>query len=260
MNGMGGTIMRNLIALSIVILSTFICFGVLLSTSSPQEANSHITRDIPSHTTMEPVAMPLGGWHGVFSVPTLFSSEELTEMIANAPHYTHTRPITPHPERQMTESERRFWIEDYNMLGGINAQEFELYKIVNEIREEHGLPPFILCPRLSRASRMFSYLQVREHSTGHTDPYYIDMITRMDFFGAFGTIYMENANAQMWYESPNGDVEYVYLPPQGLVDVWMDSDAHRAHILTIQTTHVGFGVDSGNNRVVPTMKSIMPRD
>ena len=203
--------------------------------------------------------IPSEGWSGILDAPTVFSSEELDEMIANAPHYTQTRPVIPHPERRMTDSELRWWIEDYNMLGGINAQELEMYKIVNEIRAEYGLPPFVLCPRLSMASRLFSYLQVRYHSIGHTDPYYGDLMERSDFFGAFGSLYMENANSQQWYEMPDGRIEYVYLSPQELVDGWMDSPDHRDHILNTETTHVGFGVDSGRNRVVPTMKSITPR-
>jgi len=262
--------MRNLIAFSISIFVLIFSFGFLLSSLMEMSIlEIELARDVPYQISLahqavpekpEPVAMPENGWHGVFDVPTLFSSEELEEIIPNAPHYTYTRPVTPHPERAMTEFERGLWIESYNRFGGINAQEFELYKIVNEIRERHGLPPFILCPRLSRASRMFSHLQVKYYSTGHTDPYYPDLISRADFFGGFGTVYMENANSQMWYTAPDGEITYVYLSPQGLVDGWMDSDAHREHILTLQTTHVGFGVDSGDNRVVPTMKSIMPRN
>jgi uncharacterized protein YkwD len=196
---------------------------------------------------------------GIFTEPVIFSSEELEALIAAAPHYTQTRPSEPHPPRKMTTLERDLWIIDYNVRGGINAQEFELYKIVNEIRAEYGLPPFILCPRLSRAARLFSYLQVKYHTVGHEDAYYGDMMQRSDFFGAFGTLYMENANAQRWYIHTDGRIEYIYLSPQEIVDVWMSSEGHRAHILTTDTTHVGFGVDSGIDRVVPTMKSIMPR-
>jgi len=203
--------------------------------------------------------MPDDGWSGLIGEAAVFSSDELIEMIETAPHYMQTRPVTRHPERAMTDAERRWWIEEYNLLGGINAQELEMYKIINEIRVDYGLPPFILCPRLSMASRLFSYIQVRYHSVGHDDPYYGDLMARSDFFGALGTIYFENANSQQWYTFADGRVEYVYLDPQGLVDGWMSSPDHRDHILTTETTHVGFGIDSGNNRVVPTMKSITPR-
>jgi uncharacterized protein YkwD len=196
---------------------------------------------------------------GVFSEPRIFSSEELSEMIARAPHYTQTRPMMSHPARKMTERERAAWIADYNALGGMNAQELELYKIINEVRADHDLPPLVLCPRLSMAARLFSYLQVKYHSVGHIDPYYDDLMQRSNFFGAYGSLYKENANSQQWYVMADGSIEYVYLSPQQLVDGWLSSDGHREHILTTDTTHVGFGVDSGRNRVVPTMKSIMPR-
>jgi uncharacterized protein YkwD len=199
---------------------------------------------------------PAGGWYGVFDEPRVFSSGELEEIIAVSPHYTQTRLY--HPEVAMTDIERRMWISEYNALGGINAQEFELYKIVNEIRAQHGLPPFVLCPKLSMAARMFSYIQVRYQSSGHVDPYYGDMVNRMNFFGIYGTVHMENANSERWYQYTDGSIEFVYLSPQELVDGWMDSEAHREHILTNETTHAGFGVDSGNNRVVPTMKTILP--
>jgi uncharacterized protein YkwD len=244
-----------------------VCFAWMFASIS-DITYLHITREDDSVQMMriperqpvpEPVARPDEGWHGVFDVPRIFSYDELRAIIEVSPHYTRTRPATPHPNRQMTESERGFWIDEYNLFGGINSQEFEIYKIINEIRAEYGLPPFVLCPRLSKASRLFSYLQVREHSVGHTDPYYGDLITRSNFFGAQGTLYMENANSQVWQVMPDGAIRYVYLYPQGLVDGWMESPDHRAHILTTDTTHAGFGVDSGNNRVVPTMKTIMPR-
>ena len=191
--------------------------------------------------------------------PTVFTSAQLALMIEQAPHYALTRPSKPHPARRMTQEEQEEWIKDYNAKGGINAQELELYKIVNEIRAEHGLPPFILCPRLSMASRLFSYLQVKYHTTGHSDRYYDTMRNRMNFFGVTGSMYMENANVSRWTPLRDGGRAYIYLTPQELVDGWMRSSAHRGHILTTNTTHIGFGVDSGNNRVVPTMKSVMPR-
>lgn len=261
--------MRNLLAFAVVVLACIFCMGIIaqISTEPPvffmiqnefaEPIRIRIPQNIPP--TPEPVTMPPQGWYGVFCVPTLFSSEQLAEMISYAPHYSHTRTSVQHPNRVMNDDERNFWETEYNALGGINAQELEMYKIVNEIRAGYELPPFVLCPRLSMASRLFSYLQVREHSTGHIDPYYNDLMARSNFFGVFGSLYMENANSQKWQVFPNGVIEYIYLSPQGLVDGWMDSEDHRAHILTTETTHAGFGVDSGNNRVVPTMKTIMPR-
>ncbi|MCL2456589.1 MAG: CAP domain-containing protein [Defluviitaleaceae bacterium] len=204
------------------------------------------------------VEQPEDGWAGMIFSPEIFSSEQLEEMIPKAPHYSQTRPSLPHPLRRMSEFEREQWIEDYYNLGGINAQELEIYKIVNEIRAQHDLPPFVLCPKISMAARLFSYLQVYFHSSGHTDPYYENLMERTNFFGRFGILYMENANSEQWYEMTDGTVEYVYLSPQELVDGWFDSEPHREHILSPETTHAGFGVDSGKNRVVPTMKSIVP--
>lgn len=211
---------------------------------------------VPEMVPLEPLTVPSGGWPGVIVAPAVFSSEALEEMIALAPHYTFTR--IPHPERVMTEAEREAWITEYYLLGGLNAQELELYKIVNNLRANYDIPPFVLCPRLSMASRLFSYLQVKYHTVGHYDNYYDDFMHRANFFSAFGSLYMENANSQHWYVFPDGSIEYVYLSPQQLVDGWMDSEGHRNHILTRETTHVGFGVDSGRNRVVPTMKTILP--
>jgi uncharacterized protein YkwD len=185
----------------------------------------------------------------------LVASEEVVSL---APHYSKTR--IHHPDRKMTEQERNAWIRNYYTLGGMNAQEIELYNIINEIRASYDLPPFILCPKLSYAARLFSYLQVRYHSVGHTDPHYGGLMERSNFFGAFGQLYMENANSQQWTVSPDGEITYIYLSPQQLADGWMSSEPHREHILTPYTTHAGFGIDSGKNRVVPTMKTIMPRE
>lgn len=190
--------------------------------------------------------------------PRIVTSQELMGMIAAAPHYTHTR--LTHPSRSMTDAERDAWIADYFNRGGMNSLELELYRIVNETRARYGLPPFYLCLQLSMASRLFSYLQVRYHTAGHIDRYYGDHANRLNFFGVYAQIYQENANADRWESLDGVHLGYEYLSPQELIDIWMGSPAHRDHILTTDTTHVGFGADSGRNRVVPTMKSILPRD
>jgi uncharacterized protein YkwD len=245
--------MRAVSAVIAFFIASFLIFIIITNYISDLEFYENL---VPPEPVLRD--MPDDGWAGIISEAVLFSSEELESMIANAPHYSQTRPLSPHPQRVMSDLERRFWIEDYMELGGINAQELEMYLIVNEIRVAHGLQPFVLCPRLSMAARLFSYLQVRYHSVGHTDPYYGGLMERSDFFGAFGTLYMENANSQSWYEMADGSIEYVYLSPQELVDGWMSSEPHREHILTTETTHAGFGIDSNSNRVVPTMKTIMP--
>ncbi|MCL1845465.1 MAG: stalk domain-containing protein [Defluviitaleaceae bacterium] len=190
--------------------------------------------------------------------PEIFTSQALSGMMASAPHYTATR--LTHPDRAMTESERDAWISDYFNRGGINAQELELYKIVNETRARYGLPPFYLCPQLSMASRLFSYLQVRYHTAGHDDRHYGSPRERIDFFGVHWQAWQENANAEVWLFRDDMHVGYDYLSPQEIVDIWMGSPEHRNHVLTTDTTHVGFGTDSGRERVVPTMKSVMPRE
>jgi len=246
--------MRIVSAIMTVVI-TVLFFAMIFS------LNLEKTLKIPEPYVPPPVLreQPPDGWAGMIYSPHLISYEDLCEMIEKAPHYSQTRPIVPHPERRMTEAERKVWISNYYLLGGINSQELELYKIVNKIRMDYDLPPFILCPELSMASRLFSYLQVKYHTAGHIDPYYESLSERINFFGVSASIYMENANSEKWYDMPDGSKKYIYLTPQELVDGWMTSDLHREHILTRETTHVGFGIDSGNNRVVPTMKSVLPK-
>lgn len=247
--------MRNIIIAALILFGIFFYAIFLVRHEASRLRENPQTPEIFTYASSEVFDAELSS--GLLVVPTVFSSEELVEMISAAPHYSQTRQF--HPPRKMYPTELAAWIRIYNELGGINAQEFELYKIINEVRAEYGLPPFILCPRLSMASRLFSYFQVKYHTVGHIDPYYDDLMARSNLFGVFGSLYMENANSQQWYVMRDGSVEYVYLCPQGLVDGWMNSPPHREHILTTETIYAGFGVDSGRNRVVPTMKTIMPR-
>jgi uncharacterized protein YkwD len=217
---------------------------------TPQAENpSEENNDVTYHTFIA---------GAMFDRPVLLTGDEIDLLIANAPHYRDTRQ--PHPNRPMTQDEVESWIRQYNEMGGMNVQEFELLRIINAVRDEHGLQPFILCLNLSMAARLFSYLQVKYYTIGHEDRYYGDFGSRINLFCHLEwTRARENANSEKWTQYADGSGrEYIYLTPQELINGWMSSTEHREHILSTTTTHVGFGLDSGNNRVVPTMISIMP--
>jgi len=167
---------------------------------------------------------------GVHLTSRMFLSQaEIQSMLPFARQHQDTMPYSRHPDRAMTDEEVQTWIETYNELGGINAYELEVLYLLNNIRAEHDLQPFSLCPRLSMAARLHTQLMREFDFIGHTDPFYGGAPSRAILFGE--PMAWENARAGL----PN---------PERTVDGWMNSPGHRRLILTPSalTLHVGIGL------------------
>jgi len=140
---------------------------------------------------------------------------------------------TRHPDRPMTEQELQAWIERYNEQGGINALELEILYLLNEIRVEHGLQPFTLCPYLSMAARLSGQL-ARDgiRFTRHDDAIYGTPHQRANLFYPFDasfSVVLENLMM--------GPI----ILPEGPVNSWMNSPGHRDHILNPNRIYIGVG-------------------
>jgi uncharacterized protein YkwD len=90
------------------------------------------------------------------NVYALFTSDELIQLIAQAPSHQDTRSLMIMPNRALTDSELASWVIEYHALGGLNALELGVLLALNEARAEYGLPPFVICTNMSMAARLYS--------------------------------------------------------------------------------------------------------
>ena len=86
----------------------------------------------------------------------LLTNEELESLVAIAPSSVDTRSATTLPTRRLTDTELNAWIEEYHLLGGINAFEYEVVRLINEVRASYGLQPWAIDYRLMMAARFHS--------------------------------------------------------------------------------------------------------
>jgi len=143
--------------------------------------------------------------------------EEIQALLPYARSAEETR-MSRHPERAMTASELVAWNAEYDRLGGINAFELEVLYHINNVRAEHGLRPFALCPARSRAARLHTNLQADGLAPwGHRDPFYGLPPDRNRLFGEGGLA--ETAGQG-------------FLTPARAVDAWMGSEGHRRILLS----------------------------
>ena len=92
----------------------------------------------------------------LFEDVTLLTNEELLDLIKTAPSHYDTASINPLPSRHINTTELDEWINGYVELGGINAFELEVVRLINEVRLQHDLQPLMVSPQISMAARFFS--------------------------------------------------------------------------------------------------------
>ena len=159
----------------------------------------------------------------------LLSQSDIQRLLPFARTSQETRSQTTHPNRPMTQGELQAWIQEYNSRGGINAFELEVLYLVNEIRAEHGLHPYILCPYLSMAARLATQLHADGHTlVNHVDPIYGTPYARVLLFAQATDTIGENL-------APRSST------PSSVVSGWMNSPGHRRSILSEGNTFIGIG-------------------
>ena len=166
------------------------------------------------------------------SQPVLLSSAELIVLAENAPSWIETRSNIILPDRRITDAELQAWIEEYHALGGINAFELEVIRLINELRVGYGLQPLAINIELSMASRFHSQETIdRNRRITHISPHHGHSSYRaMDMFGHI-TAVQENMSG-----SVNGNSS-----PQQVVEGWLNSPGHRVTMLNPARDNVGIG-------------------
>ena len=191
--------------------------------SSPPAAPTAPITDATYETTEGREVIPV-----LFEEGILLTNEELLALIETAPIHQDTRSATPLPNRRITDTELETWIEEYAYLGGINAFELEVIRLINEIRADYGLHPLMICTQISMAARFHSQELVnRGGRITHHSPYHGGSVARMRMFGN--------------YQGLGENIHSSVINPQRPVDGWMHSPGHRAMVLNATARYIGIG-------------------
>ena len=138
------------------------------------------------------------------------------------------------PDRRLTDAERATWIAEYEAMGGAYAREFEVVRIINAIRAEHGLNQLQICNIYMMAARFYTQTMANLNTNlGHGEGPYGGSFNTLAAFGGLTT----GAGGM------NGAAGAV--PPQMIVDMWMNSPGHRENVLSPHATHIGVGSHAG---------------
>ena len=161
----------------------------------------------------------------------LLTQEEIQSLIPLAKTAEETR-MSAHPNRAMTAQELIAWNQEYNCLGGLNRVELEVLYLLNDIRAEHNLQPFVLCPALNRAARLQTNLMVDHSFFAHDDPFYGRPTDRALLFDSA----LANRVRPFVSENAAGASN-----SNTATTSWMNSSGHRAQILNASINYIGIG-------------------
>ena len=147
----------------------------------------------------------------------------LDEMIAANPHIADPHWIYPDDILYIPLTDTS--ITDY---------EYEVIRLVNEIRVKYGLKTLSDNWELSRVARYKSQDMHDKNYFSHTSPTYGSPFQMMKSFG-------------ISYRAAGENIAKGYRTPAAVVDGWMNSEGHRANILNSSFTQIGVGYVSNGN-------------
>ena len=165
-----------------------------------------------------------------FANPTEVHRDEWLEIV----RLTHSGIELPN--RRLTNAERNAWIDRYNELGGANAFELEIVRLINEIRTAHNLATLEIDVNLMMAARfytetMYAFGRRIGHNIG---PYATNPNAG---HGASANIAAAFGATLSWGGGNGGGG----ITPQMQVDDWMNSPPHRRYVLSPEHRFIGVG-------------------
>lgn len=116
----------------------------------------------------------------------------------------------------------------------LNAYEQQVVELTNNERVERGLNALKIDVELSRVAREKSHdMQVNNYFS-HTSPTYGSPFDMMKSYG-------------ITYRSAGENIARGQRTPEEVVNAWMNSEGHRANILSPKFTHIGVGyIENGS--------------
>ena len=173
--------------------------------------------------------------------PLILPLEALAEAVVRAPEPTPTPvPPSPSPAPELSEPTQPT-VEatapppppaPAPLPAGVTAWPAEVFRLINAVRAEHGLPPYAYNETLMLAAQLHGQDCLQRGYCNHTGSDGSNVKTRVLRAGYDGS---------GWAEC----IVYSYSP-QEAVDWWMDevppNDAHRRTLLSTWVTEIGIAV------------------
>ncbi|MCD7948120.1 MAG: CAP domain-containing protein [Oscillospiraceae bacterium] len=116
----------------------------------------------------------------------------------------------------------------------LSAYETEVVALVNEARAQYGLSALTASKDLSDLARTKSQDMSSNNYFSHTSPTY-------------GTAFDMLKAAGITYKYAGENIAYGYATPAAVVTGWMNSEGHRANILSASYTQIGVGYVADGN-------------
>ncbi|KAB7673041.1 CAP domain-containing protein [Bacillus sp. B1-b2] len=116
----------------------------------------------------------------------------------------------------------------------ISAFEKEVVELTNKERAKYGLTALQIDSELSKVAKAKSQDMSNNNYFDHTSPTYGSPFDMMKSFG-------------ISYSAAGENIAKGQTSPEEVVNAWMNSEGHRANILSNKFTHIGVGyVENGN--------------
>ena len=124
--------------------------------------------------------------------------------------------------------------DDSGSVPGVLAYEREVVRLVNAERASYGLPALSIRADLCQYARVKSQDMHDSGYFSYTSPNYGSPFDMMKSFG-------------ITYSHAGENIAMGYSTPEAVVSAWMNSEGHRANILSASYTELGVGyvVDGG---------------
>jgi len=113
--------------------------------------------------------------------------------------------------------------------------------LLNQVRENHGIPPLEFNESLRRSASVHSVSMVRSRTLSHYGPGGSTVTTRVVRAG-----YLASASRFRVAENIGAGAGQEFGSPRAIVSAWMRSPAHRENILDRGLRDFGVGVARGN--------------
>ena len=157
------------------------------------------------------------------------------------------------PNRRLTDEERQEWIEEYWEMGGPGYVELEIFRVLNEVRLEHGLQPVIWDNALGMAARFYTQQKSQLNlNLGHNSgPYGTgEPGTNASVFGQGASAQVAKAfgaNLGRMSAGNAGSRSSFRRTAEQHVEGWMNSPGHRRVMLLHDALYVGAGISTMDN-------------
>ncbi|MCL2855714.1 MAG: CAP domain-containing protein [Defluviitaleaceae bacterium] len=180
----------------------------------------------------------------------IFAAEDETTLLAQ-PHFAPLlvdkgrlqQPTHTPPNRRLTGYEMDEWVAEYRQMGGANAFEIEVMRLVNQERTRRGLVPVELDPALMMAARFYADQKVTfGDGIGHNvGPYAVNPDNHR---GASVQVATTFGGILRW---DGGNSARGGRTPEEVVGFWMESHSHMQFLLGRDHRFIGVGMRSTNN-------------